>query len=120
MSRRTAANEFHTSSLWPVPAGFEAWNIRNDYPSPRAPIRPQEQQGEQMAYTESRDLPGLPGLPPIGADDAPWLNIDFRGNPQQYTEVIKEYCFEGMTNVDFVPQNNPVCCFSERHPFLNC
>lgn len=95
----TAAElQFNTSSKYTdkVPSGYTAWQIRNDYP----PGKPR----------------GVaPGGPPAGTRDAPWVNIDPFKNTMRYMEVLKEYCFEGMTSVDFVPQKNTVR-FSPSRP----
>ena len=81
--------EFNTSSYDTSPPGYPEWKIRNDYPPPK-----------------SENL--TPGGPPAGTLDAPWLNVDPFANRAQYMDVIKEYCFEGMIDVDFVPQKNAV------------
>lgn len=81
--------QFNTSSMYIVPQGYTAWQIRNDYPLPKP-----------------KDL--TPGGPPPGVPDAPWLNEDPIANPARYLEIAKEYCLEGMIPVDFVPQKNKV------------
>lgn len=81
MYKTIAEEQFHTSSLHNVPKGYTAWSIRNDYP-PRI----------------------IPPLPP----NAPWLTVDPTQQPKMYLELVKEYCFEGMINNDFVPQDNKV------------
>ncbi|TFK44187.1 hypothetical protein BDQ12DRAFT_593696 [Crucibulum laeve] len=79
--------QFNTSSIYSVPPGYTAWEIRNDYPAPKP---------DDVA----------PEGPPIGTLDAPWLNVDPISNPQYYLEIIKTYCFDGMINNDFIPQKN--------------
>jgi len=74
----TAAEEFNTSSLAPVPPGYTPWKIRNDYPKPKP-------------YT------------PL---DIFWVDIDPRNDPVGYMGAVKEYCFKGMVESDFIPQNN--------------
>ena len=80
-----AEAQFNTSSAYPLPTGFEAWKIRNDYPAPKP-----------------KDLSGK--APP----DTPWLAIDPTKNPEHYLNIIREYCFEGMIGNDFIPQKNKV------------
>ena len=87
--------QFHTSSIYPVPQGFEAWKIRNDYPS-RGP----RTQGGVIT---------VPGQLPPGDDPTPWLDVDFTTDPIRYLELVKEYFLEGMIEADFVPQKNTVC-----------
>jgi len=88
---KTAAEEFHTSSQYPVPANWPpnpTFKIRNDYPAPYS----------------SESLPALP-LPGPGID-APWLGIDFHTDPLKYAMMVKEYCWDGNRSVDFVVQEN--------------
>jgi hypothetical protein len=50
-----------------------------------------------------------PSTAPSG--DAPWLNIDFSNGVQganDYLYALRDYAFEGMTNVDFRPEDNKV------------
>lgn len=77
-----AEAQFHISAVDDVPPGFNAWQIRNDYP-----------------------LPGdiLPGVEPT-----PWLDVDFHTDPTQYINLIREYFMAGMVQADFNPHNNPV------------
>ena len=92
----TAAEaQFHTSSVYPVPAGYTAWVIRNDYPLPPS---------------TSRNAARATGLP-IGQpapDQSPWLDFKFRDDPLGNLDAIKEYFLEGMIESDFVPQLNTV------------
>ncbi|KAF4472846.1 hypothetical protein FALBO_252 [Fusarium albosuccineum] len=78
------------------------FRIRNDYPT-LADIR-------SKGVAVAADLPTLPGPDtPIyrdPKDDAPWLKIDFKKNPEEYCKVIKEYYWEGNVNNDFVLQEN--------------
>lgn len=93
---KTAAEaQFHTSSIYALPKGYNAWVIRNDYPSPA--VRPQ---GGRVITT--------PGQLPPGQDLTPWLDVDFRTEPNKYLQLVKEYFLEGMFQADFVPQNNTV------------
>ncbi|KAG8989460.1 hypothetical protein FRB94_014378 [Tulasnella sp. JGI-2019a] len=86
-----AEEQFHTSSQYPKPVNWtgSVWAIRNDYPGPprfsfRALITP----------VSDATL------------DAPWLTIDFKTHPGEYAKTIKEYCWEGNRQVDFVVQEN--------------
>jgi hypothetical protein len=98
----TAAEaQFHTSSIYPLPAGFTAWVIRNDYPHPAAAA----QGGEVIP---------APGQLPPGQDPIPWLEVNFKEQPIKYIQLVKEYFLEGMIESDFVPQKNQVCLYS-RH-----
>lgn len=104
--RTRAEIEFHTSSRHLVPKGWQGrvWSIRNDYPT---------YPDLGTVARSSRDMPVLPGPtlpPPSGGplSDAPWLNIDFKTSPEEYCRIIKEYCFEGNVDNDFVLQNNQV------------
>jgi len=82
--------QFCISSIHPIPTGYTGWKIRNDYPSPKP-----------------GDL--APNIPlPGGKEDVPWLDVDPREDPEQYLNIIQEYCFEGMINNDFIPQKNQV------------
>ncbi|KAF8974266.1 hypothetical protein BDZ97DRAFT_1690029 [Flammula alnicola] len=81
--------QFNTSSIYTVPPGYIAWQIRNDYPPPKP-----------------RDAELAPEGPPAGTPDAPWLDIDPIKNSSYYMEIIKQYCFDGMVNNDFIPQKN--------------
>jgi hypothetical protein len=76
-----AEEQFHTSSLFPVPAGYEKWLIRNDYPT---------------GWTEQMW-------------DAPWTDIPL-DKPGEIMKIMKEYCFEGMVENNFIPQKNRVRC----------
>ncbi|KAH8681759.1 hypothetical protein BX600DRAFT_544267 [Xylariales sp. PMI_506] len=75
------------------------FEIRNDYP--------------KLATLSENSLPGIPGpdfrLPGGSpADDAPWLKVDFRKEPDKYCSLIREYCYEGNVNNEFVLQKNSV------------
>jgi hypothetical protein len=82
-----AEQEFHTSSRFQVPAGYEKWLIRNDYPS---------------GWTQQMW-------------DAPWTDLPL-DDPTTFMQVMKEYCFEGMVENNFIPQNNHVRHLSYSHP----
>ncbi|KAG9000803.1 hypothetical protein FRB90_011740 [Tulasnella sp. 427] len=86
--------QFNTSSNWPVPAGWTGWKIRNDYPQP-APLKAASTPGDALA---------LP-LPDVKVE-SPWLRHDFRKDPLGYAKVVKEYCWEGNRETDFVVQEN--------------
>src|ERR1700730_2824952 len=104
MSYETAAEaQFHTSSVYPVPKGYTAWEIRNDYPIPNLNFqRIQSIQKKQKSV-------GLPiGLPPGEQDPTPWRDVDFQADPVKYLELVKEYFLEGMIESDFVLKNNTV------------
>jgi hypothetical protein len=73
------------------------FEIRNDYPKPG-----------DAAATGLPPAPGperpAPSLDPL--KDARWLDIDFEKHPEEYCQVIKEYCFEGNVENEFVLQKN--------------
>jgi hypothetical protein len=94
-----AEAHFHTSSIYKVPDGHTAWVIRNDYPGPRV-------------AAQGGGVITAPGQLPPGMDPTPWLHVDFKTNPIEYMQLVKEYFLEGMIESDFVPQNNQVCFFS--------
>jgi hypothetical protein len=83
-----AEQQFHTSSVYDVLNGYTAWSIRTDYPSPDS--------------TRQQLTPG---------PDAPWLTVNPFKDPQGYLEIVKEYCFDGMVNNDFIPQDNTMSLF---------
>ena len=98
--------QFHTSSIHPIPGGWKGheFKIRNDYPTYDNPT---------IKRASRSDLPTLPGpsVPPPTMDpfrDAPWLKIDFREDPLRYCAYVKEYCWEGNVNNEFVVQKNTV------------
>jgi len=95
--RRTAEQEFHTSSNYVAPKGYIPWVIANDYP-----ILPQ---AASSAYGGPVTDPGR--LPP-GSDPTPWLQVDFKTEPLKYINLVKEYFLEGNIEADFVPQKNKV------------
>ena len=86
------------------PKGWDGplFKIKNNYPKPPS--------------TSAASISGLPAAPgpDLGVpsdeleDRAPWLKIDFRKDPKQYCEVIKEYCWEGMVENDFDAHKNKV------------
>jgi hypothetical protein len=94
---KTADEEFRTSSIYTLPQGYKAWEIRNDYPRPSAAT-----QGGGVITTPGR-LPEEPTM---------WLGVDFKTEPIKYLNLVKEYFLEGMIKADFVPQNNTVCLYS--------
>ena len=96
-----AVAEFNISSIEAVPPGFNAWQIRNDYPPPAVNV----QGGPIPAGPDP-----LPGFEPT-----PWLDVDFQADPTQYINLIKEYFMEGMIQADFVPQDNHVRRFLLSH-----
>ncbi|KAG8897397.1 hypothetical protein FRC01_011354, partial [Tulasnella sp. 417] len=90
-----AAEQFHTSSQYPVPEGWEGdvFKINVDYPPPAPNVA----------------ASGYEGLPiPDTTPSAPWTEIDFREKPLEYAMLVKEYCWEGNRSVDFVVQDNTV------------
>lgn len=89
MLRKTAEQEFNTSSNFKPPYPEKAWRIRNDYP-------------------RSTDKPPI--------EDKPWLGVDFKTEPEKYCNILKEYFFKGNTETDFVVQKNKVT-FPERVVF---
>ncbi|KAJ6569598.1 hypothetical protein B0H19DRAFT_700414 [Mycena capillaripes] len=115
---KTAEEQFHTSSQYPVPLNWRGptFEIRNDYPTP-APIHPGHHHGHHptpasihpdypaLPLPNIPDYPALP-LPNIPGAEAPWLHIDFHAHPLKYANMIKEYCWEGNRSVDFVVQEN--------------
>jgi hypothetical protein len=73
-----AEQQFRTSSRFQTPPSLnlKRWEIRNDYPT----------------------------QPPSDASSpssAPWLQIDFRTDPEAYADAVRSYCFEGMVQSDF-------------------
>ena len=87
---------FAMSSQYCIPKTWtgRTFRIRNDYPT-----------------VASQEIPTLPGpdMPPGNlVDQAPWLKICYEKEPIKYCEVIKEYCWEGNVNNEFVVQENPV------------
>lgn len=114
----TAASEqFHTSSIHPLPQGWTGriWQIRNDYPRSTPPTATSS---SRAAGLPPIDIPRIP-VPDGGQEqDFPWLNVDFKTDPIRYCELVKEYCWEGNANNEFVVQNNTVtsiyrkCCKS--------
>ncbi|KAL6915241.1 hypothetical protein ACHAPO_011103 [Fusarium lateritium] len=101
-----AEKEFHTSSQHPAPPGYTPWKIRNDYPT--SDLLKSKKNVKSLV---PGNLPALP-LPGYGDDfegeNAPWLKVDFKKNPELYAETIREYCFDGMVPADFRPQDNKV------------
>jgi hypothetical protein len=102
-----AEEQFHTSSSRPLPLDWtgEVWKIRNDYPNT---TRQATTQGVKVA-----DIPTIPGpeLPLPGRrldQEAPWLTVDFKSDPERYCQLVKEYCWEGNENNGFVVQRNKV------------
>jgi hypothetical protein len=105
-----AEAQFTTSSMHPIPHGWTGgvWSIWNDYPT------------ESPATITTRKCgsggKALPLLPTSGVplsvrdprDEAPWLDVDFKVNPLLYCAVVKNYCWEGNVNNDFVVQKNTV------------
>ncbi|KAG8909046.1 hypothetical protein FRC01_007179, partial [Tulasnella sp. 417] len=91
-----AEEQFHMSSNFPIPGDWQGpvFKIRNDYP--QAP----------KSLTAKKADPSIPlaNTP----DEAPWLKVDFKTNPLEYGSHVKEYCWEGNTDVDFVVQENLV------------
>jgi hypothetical protein len=104
----TAASEqFHTSSIHPLPQGWTGriWQIRNDYPRSTPPTATSS---SHAAGLPPIDIPRIP-VPDGGQEqDFPWLNVDFKTHPIRYCELVKEYCWEGNANNEFVVQNNTV------------
>ncbi|KAL8797819.1 MAG: hypothetical protein Q9195_000171 [Heterodermia aff. obscurata] len=95
-----AEEQFHTSSIHPVPTGYtgKTFRIKNNYP--------------QIAPTSIVDLatkpPSWPTLPAPGErsplqDQYPWLQKDFTKPDQalEYCELIKAYCWEGNVDREF-------------------
>ena len=78
------------------------FQIRNDYPKSSSA---QGVDTKQLPPMTGPDKP-LPVLDP--KDDAPWLAIDFQKDPLRYCQVIKEYCWEGNVNNEFVLQKNQI------------
>ena len=94
-SQHSAIAEFHTSSYYDVPKGYDAWLIRNDYPAP-------------YARAQGGPIIPSPGQLPPGNEPTPWLDVDFKTDPNRYIQLIKEYFMEGMLESNFVPQKNNV------------
>lgn len=100
LERRLALRHFQTSSLWPVPRDYQrpGWNIRNDYPGRRE---------SQLRSLDPSDW--ATSIPPSGGpEDTQWSTIDFRVNPLAFCEAVKQYCWDGNVENQFVVQNNKV------------
>ena len=93
--------QFNISSNYPTPQGFEAWKIRNDYPPPFPKV---DVQGAGSVGV----IPIFPGQLPGDTIGYPWLDIDPTKEPRKYLDYIREYCFEGNVENDFVVQDNKV------------
>lgn len=75
--------EFNNSSMYPPPKEFDdgsLFRIRNSYPQ------------NFVSITEP----------------APWLDIDFKTEPERYLKLLKDYCFLGMPESDFDVHKNQV------------
>ncbi|KAM5348282.1 hypothetical protein ACJ41O_008106 [Fusarium nematophilum] len=97
--------QFHTSSIHPCPPGYTPWEIRNDYPTSEI-LKSRTKSSDAAAGFPTPPAPGLPG--DYEGKDAPWLKIDFRKDPEKYAETIRLYCFDGMVDAGFKPQENLV------------
>ena len=104
-----AEEQFTTASKFPTPTDWQGpvFRLRYDYP-PQAP--------QQATSETTAKLPPMPGperpLPGAGPDsDAPWLKIDFKSDPIGYSNIIKEYCWEGNVINDFDVWKNTVSTF---------
>ncbi|KXJ90395.1 hypothetical protein Micbo1qcDRAFT_120327 [Microdochium bolleyi] len=77
------------------------FQIRNDYPSITSLMK------AKIANGENPILPG-PDTPIYRdpTDDAPWLKVDFKTDPEGFCKVIKGYIWEGNVINDFVVQKN--------------
>ncbi|KAF2757845.1 hypothetical protein EJ05DRAFT_368530 [Pseudovirgaria hyperparasitica] len=80
----------------------ELFQVRVDYPKSAVDAATAATSTSQPVI-----LPG-PDTPPIVGLDAPWLNYNFETDPEMYCSVIKEYCWAGNVNNDFVVRKNPV------------
>jgi hypothetical protein len=102
-----AEAQFRTSSLHPVPQGWtgRVWQINSRYPDLSSAL-----DKRVVLPSAKSDFPTLPrpSVPYPGGNEAPWLGVDFLKDPDTYCAVVKEYCFEGNVNNDFVVQNNKV------------
>jgi len=65
-------------------------------------IPPSDWSGSKFVL--SQDYP----LQNPGAEDAPWMKIDFRTSPREYLMAVLNYSYEGSLENDFVVQKNPV------------
>ncbi|KAF8465999.1 hypothetical protein BDZ91DRAFT_217215 [Kalaharituber pfeilii] len=116
---------FRKSSIYPVPLGWtgRVWEIRNDYPGMPGIHKLTSGAGKEGMEIAKRDimLPPMPPTTPLPPtiplpptmplppkDDAPWMNYDFKTQPESYCTVIKDYCWEGNENNEFVVQKNTV------------
>jgi hypothetical protein len=81
------------------------FQIRNDYPKVSI--------NDGNGHASSKGIPSIPGpdRPPPTVDpikESPWLKVDFRTDPRAYCAFVKEYCWEGNVNNNFVLQDNKI------------
>ena len=82
-----------------LPAGCtEGFQIKNNYPIPNQVPAASASRKLPPGPLPGPDLP-VPSLDPL--DEARWLEVDFRTDPEQYCKLIKEYCWAGNSNNDF-------------------
>jgi len=102
----SAADMFAMSSQYCVPSDWgsnRTFKIRNDYPSL------QQVRAEAAKKWPQKNWPTIPGPDmPTYVPDAPWFRVDFKKDPLTFCQIIKEYCWEGNVNNEFVVQNNTV------------
>lgn len=106
----TAAQvQFNTSSIHVAPAGYTPWQIRNDYPTSEI------LKSRNKTKSNSSGMPLIPApgpAPGLGDDlegeNAPWRRFDYEKEPEKYAEAIRKYCFDGMVEAKFRPQDNSI------------
>lgn len=59
--------------------------------------------GAKQVFELSQDYPKE-----VIKEDYPWLNIDFKTEPDNYINTLFAYCLEGNIDVEFKVQDNPV------------
>ena len=99
-----ALRHFQTSSLWPVPHDYQrpVWKIRNNSPGRSAQLPSPHPGSSRVTSSPPSDGP---------RDMAPWLTVDFKVDPAAFCEVVKQYCWEGNVESQFVVQRNSVRLF---------
>lgn len=106
----TAAQiQFNTSSIHVAPAGFAPWQIRNDYPTSEI-LKARKKATSPTSELPMPIIPSPGPAPGLGDDfegaNAPWLKFDFEKEHEKYAEAIRKYCFDGMVEAKFRPQDN--------------